>query len=201
MRKLFIAATLAAAAVTSVGFHAGAQNAAPKVEAGNYKLDKRHAKIVWNVNHMGFSIYYGEFTNFDATLTLDPAKPDASKLNVTIDVKSVSTNDADLDKHLNAADFFDTANHPTATFVSTSVQPTGATTAKVTGDFTLRGVTKPLTLDVTLLGAGPHPMSKAPVAGFSATGTIKRSDFGVKYGVPMVGDDVTLHISGEFNKA
>ncbi len=198
MRKILIAAAVAIASVG--GVHAVAQAPAPSVEAGSYTLDKRHAKIVWAVNHLGFSIYYGEFTDFDAKLTLDPAAPAKSSLNATINVQSVSTNDADLDKHLKAPDFFDADKFPTSTFVSTSVQPTGPTTAKVTGNFTLKGVTKPLTLDVTLVGAGPHPMSKKPVAGFSAVGTIKRSDYGVSYGVPMVADNVKLQISGEFNK-
>lgn len=198
MRKIL---TAAAIAIAITGSAVIGQVTTKTVTAGNYKLDKRHAKIVWAVSHMGLSTYYGQFTDFDATVSLDPAKPADSKLNVTINVGSVSTNDGQLDTHLKAADFFDAAKFPTATFVSTSVQPTGATTAKVTGNFTLKGVTKPLTLDVTLNGAGPHPMSKAPAAGFSATGTIKRSDYGVSYGIPAVGDNVTLHISGEFGKA
>lgn len=201
MRKLAIAAFLAvslAAAPSLVAQDAPpADAAAPR--AGAYKLDKSHAKIIWSTSHLGFSTYYGEFTDFDAQLTLDPADPAKSKLNVTVNMKSVATHNDAMDKHLNNADFFDTGTHPTATFVSTAINRTGENTADVTGDFTLRGVTKPLTLKVTFNKAGE--MRGNYVAGFSAEGTIKRSEHGMTFGVPAVGDDVKLLISGEFNPA
>jgi polyisoprenoid-binding protein YceI len=208
MRRIVVAALIAATALT--GAHAVAQQqpaaattqaAAPAPRSGSYQLDKSHAKIVWAANHFGFSTYYGEFTDFDAKLTLDAAAPERSSLNVTVAIPSVSTNNPALEKHLSSADFFDAANHATATFVSTAVRRTGATTADVTGDFTLRGVTKPLTLQVTLNGAAESPVSKKYTVGFSAEGTIKRSEYGMTYAVPGVADDVKLLISGEFNPA
>ena len=172
----------------------------PPVRAGDYALDTSHAKIVWSVSHFGFSTYYGEFTDFDARLTLDPANPQASRLIATIATPSIATHDDALDTHLRSADFFDVANHPGARFVSTAVRPTGPTTAEVTGDFTMLGQTRPLTLDVTFNQAGDN-MAGVYTAGFSATGIIKRSEYGMRYGLPAVGDEITLRISGEFNPA
>lgn len=206
MRSLAIAFALATVATAALGTHAIAQDApaaapaAAQVRAGAYTLDKAHAKIIWSASHFGFSTYYGEFTDFDAKLNLDPANPANSKLAVTVQTASVNGHNEALEKHLQSADFFDVAKHPTATFVSTKVVPTSATTADVTGDFTLLGVTKPLTLKVTFNKAGEN-MAKTYVAGFSAEGVVKRSDFGMNYAVPGVSDDVKLTISGEFNPA
>ena len=212
MRKTAFALTAALAAVTAA--HAlpsaqpvaalAAQSAAAAaqapVRAGAYTLDKAHAKIIWSTSHFGFSTYYGEFTDFDAKLSLDPANPANSKLTVTVDTASVNGHNEALETHLKSADFFDVAKHPTATFVSTRVTPTGATTADVTGNFTLLGVTRPLTLKVTFNKAGEN-MAKTYVAGFSAEGIVKRSDYGMTYAVPAVGDEVKLTFSGEFNPA
>jgi polyisoprenoid-binding protein YceI len=179
---------------------AQAAPAAPAVRAGDYKLDKSHAKILWSVSHFGFSTYTGEFTDFDARLTLDPARPERSRLTATIATPSVATHNDALDTHLRSADFFDAAAHPTATFVSTEVRPTGPRTADVVGNFTLRGVTRPLTLAVVFNAAGDN-MAGTYTAGFSATGTIRRSEYGMTYAVPAVGDEIELRISGEFNPA
>jgi polyisoprenoid-binding protein YceI len=193
-------ADTAAAQAAPAAQAAQAAPAAPAVRAGDYKLDKSHAKILWSVSHFGFSTYTGEFTDFDARLTLDPARPERSRLTATIAIPSVATHNDALDTHLRSADFFDAAAHPTATFVSTEVRPTGPRTARVTGDFTLRGVTRPLTLDVVFNAAGNN-MAGTYTAGFSATGTIRRSEYGMTYAVPAVGDEVELRISGEFNPA
>ena len=212
MRKTAFALTAALAAVTAAHALPSAQPvAAPiaqsaaaaaqaPVRAGAYALDKSHAKIVWSTSHFGFSTYYGEFTDFDAKLSLDPANPANSKLNVVVQTASVNGHNEALETHLKSADFFDVAKHPTATFVSTRVTPTGATTADVTGNFTLLGVTRPLTLKVTFNKAGEN-MAKTYVAGFSAEGIVKRSDYGMTYAVPAVGDEVKLTFSGEFNPA
>lgn len=173
---------------------------APDVRAGTYTLDRAHAKILWTVSHFGFSEYTGEFTDFDASLTLDPAHPERSRLSVTIDANSVDTHNEALDTHMRGADFLDVANHARATFTSTAVRRTGASTAEVTGNFTLRGVTRPLTLNVTFNRAADN-MQGRYTAGFSATATVKRSDYGVSYAVPAVSDEVQLRISGEFNIA
>ena len=177
-----------------------ASAAAPAARSGDYRLDKSHAKIVWGISHFGFSTYYGEFTGFDAKLKLDAANPANSSLQATIDIGSVSTNDAKLDAHLKAADFFDAAKFPTATYVSTAVHRTGAKTAHVVGTLPLHGVTKPVDLNVTFNAAGEN-FAKTYVAGFSAEGVIKRSDFGMTTYLPGLGDEVSLKISSEFNPA
>jgi polyisoprenoid-binding protein YceI len=178
----------------------GQPTTAPQsVQAGAYVLDKSHAKLNWAVSHFGFSTYTGEFTSFDANLQLDPARPERSLLTVTIDTASVETNDDKLDEHLRSAEFFNSAKHPKATFRSTQVKPTGPRTARVTGDLTLNGVTKPVALDVVFNGAGMNAATKNYVAGFSAETKISRSQFGVATYSPAIGEEVTLTISGEFN--
>jgi polyisoprenoid-binding protein YceI len=171
-----------------------------EVTAGAYKLDSDHGKITWSVSHMGFSTYTGQFVNVQAELSLNPTNPSASTLTATIPLADVASGNTALNGHLQTADFFDTANHPTATFVSRSVtihadDPTEAT---VVGDLTLRGVTKPVTIEVDFNQAGPS-MGNTYKAGFDGETTIKRSDFGITYGIPMgLGDEVELHIEGEF---
>lgn len=170
-----------------------------EVRAGAYALDSAHGKITWSVNHLGFSTYYGQFVNVQATLNLDPANPSASTLTATIPLTDVDPNSDGLKAHLQTADFFDTANHPTATFVSRSVtvdadDPDEAT---VVGDLTLRGVTRPVTMEVEFNKAGPS-MGNTYKTGFDGEATIRRSEFGINYALPAVSDEVKLHIEGEF---
>jgi polyisoprenoid-binding protein YceI len=171
-----------------------------EVQGGQYALDKSHAKIIFSTTHFGFSTYYGLFKDFDAKLTFDPKAPAKSTLDVSINMDGVDTTNPKLDTHLKSPDFFDVANFPAASFKATSIKVTGKTTGKITGDLTLHGVTKPVTLDTTFNGAGVNPVSKAYVVGFNATGTVKRSEFGILTYVPVVGDDVTLTISAEFDR-
>ena len=170
------------------------------VTAGDYKLDPSHTSIIFNVGHLGFSSFASRFDKVEGTLTFDPAKPEASKLDISIDAASVNTNSSELDDKLRKADAFNVAQYPTMTFKTTKIERTSETTGKVTGDFTMLGATKPVTLDVTFFGAGEHPFYKKPTMGFTATGTLLRSDFGMKTWLPMVGDEVTIRISAEFNK-
>jgi polyisoprenoid-binding protein YceI len=176
-----------------------ATEAPAEVRAGAYALDSSHGKITWSVNHLGFSTYYGQFVNVQATLNLDPANPSASTLTATIPLTDVDPNSDGLKAHLQTADFFDTANHPVATFVSRSVtvDAQDANEATVLGDLTLRGVTKPVTIEVEFNQAGPS-MGGAYRTGFDGEATIKRSDFGVNFALPAVSDEVKLHIEGEF---
>jgi polyisoprenoid-binding protein YceI len=183
---------LSAAALVAL-FAAPAQ-AAPET----YKLDASHTAVTWHVNHFGFSTPSGKFMNVDGTLVLDEADPAASKVNVTIALDGVNSGVAKLDEHLKNADFFDIEKFPTATFASTAVEKTGDNTAKVTGDLTLHGVTKPVVLDVTLNKIGEN-MMKVKTAGFSATTTIKRTDFGIDKYAPNLGDDVKIEIESEAN--
>ncbi len=152
------------------------------------------------------SYYFGVFGDATGTLTLDPKKPNASKVDITILVSKVTTASAALTAHLLRAgkdggkpDFFGPT--PTdARFVSTKVEAKG-TTAKITGDLTLNGVTKPVILNAKFSGAGGNPYNKKATVGFHATTTIKRSDFGIAYGLPLVSDNVALDISVAFEKA
>jgi polyisoprenoid-binding protein YceI len=164
-----------------------------------YVIDKQHMDVTYALNHLGFSTSKGRFGDVDATLTLDPDAPAASKVSATIKVDSIDSGDAARDKHLKSADFFDVEKYPTITFVSTKVTPTGPKTAQVAGDLTIHGVTKPVVLDTVLTALGPYPMGSAPSAGIHATVTVKRSEYGVKAYVPAVGDDVTIVIDAEFH--
>ncbi|MGO4408899.1 MULTISPECIES: YceI family protein [unclassified Brevundimonas] len=171
-----------------------------EVQAGDYRLDPAHGKITWSVNHLGFSTYTGQFVNVQAELKLDPANPSASTLTATIPLTEVASNSDGLNKHLQTADFFDTANHPTATFRSVHIMldPSKPNEAMVHGELTLRGVTKPVTMQVAFNQAGQT--RNGYKAGFDGEATIKRSEFGINFGLPAIGDEVKLHIEGEFGK-
>ncbi len=171
-----------------------------QVQDGQFTVDKTHAKIIFSTTHFGFSTYYGLFTDFDAKLTFDAKAPAKSALDVTVNLDGIDTTNPKLDAHLKSPDFFDAAQFPTATFKATKIIVTGKTTGKITGDLTLHGVTKPVTLDASFNGGGVNPISKAYVIGFNATGIVKRSEFGILTYVPKVGDDVQLTISAEFDR-
>ena len=171
-----------------------------RVQAGTYKVDPAHTQVNWTVNHLGFSLFSGSFADATGTLVIDPRRPDATRLSITIPIDRVVTTSGALDTHLKNADFFDAAKHPTATFTSTRVQATG-TRARITGNLTLRGVTRPVVLDARFIGAGNNPRgTKALNIGFAATTRISRSAFGISYGVPAVSDAVDLQINAAFEK-
>ncbi|WOF44783.1 YceI family protein [Sphingopyxis indica] len=184
----------------------GAKDAA-RVTGGTYQADPHHSLVGWRLNHLGFNDYFGIFGDVTGTLTLDPKNPAAAKVDVTIPIASVTVASAGLKDHLLRAgkdggkpDFFGAAPAP-ARFVSTAVVvDEEGDEAKVTGNLTLNGVTKPVTLDVDFTGAGPAPMSNVETVGFEAEATIKRSDFGLGFGVPLVGDEVELEITAAFEK-
>ncbi len=171
---------------------------APAFAADTYTLEPTHTSVTFQYTHFGFSHPTGKFMNAVGTVTLDDATPANSSVEVSFAIDGVNTGVPKLDEHLKSADFFDAAKFPTATFKSTRVEPTSATTAKVTGDLTLHGVTKPVTLDVTLNQKGPNMMKKL-TAGFTAKGTINRSDFGISTYVPAVSDQIDLYIEAEAN--
>ncbi len=174
--------------------------------AGAYTLDKAHANIVFQVNHMGFSHYTARFADFDVKLQFDPANPAAMKVEATIDPNSLELPHppAGFHKELVGPHWLDAVKFPAITFHSTAVEPTGPKTARVTGDFALHGVTKPVVLDVTFNGGYPgQPMDPHARIGFSAKGSFKRADFGMGFGVPAPGstmgvsDDVDVMIETE----
>jgi polyisoprenoid-binding protein YceI len=166
--------------------------------ATTYTLDPGHTQVVFSWNHFGFSNPTAQFGKIEGTLDFDQADPTKSSVKVTIPLASVNSNVPKLDEHLQKDEFFDSAKFPSATFASTKVVKGSAPDKlTVTGDLTLHGVTKPITLDVTVNKVGEHPMRKAAAAGFEATATIKRSDFGIDKYVPNVSDDIKIHITSE----
>lgn len=170
----------------------------PAFAADTYTLDPTHTAVTFHINHFGFSSPSGKFMNAEGTVTLDQESPEKSKVEVTIPVSAINTGVEKLDEHLKSADFFDVENHPNATFVSTSVDVISEDTAKVHGDLTIHGVTKPVTLDVRLNQIAEN-MFKKQTAGFSASATIKRSDFGISTYLPGLSDEVRLDIESEAN--
>jgi polyisoprenoid-binding protein YceI len=203
MKKLLAAGAMTALlSLAAVAPHAMAQPVASQdpntVKAGTYKIEPNHTQIGFSVSHMGFTNFLGLFSGASGTLQLDPAKSSAAKLQVSVSVQTVLTTAPALDDELRGDKWFDVAHFPTATFTSTKVTPTGKGTATITGDLTLHGVTKPVTLKARFFGAGVNPLDKAYTTGFEATGTIKRGDFGIKTYLPLIGDDVQLTISGAF---
>lgn len=171
----------------------GVAQAAPT----RYDLDPKHTQVRFGWTHLGFSHQVGRFDTFDAQFQFDPADPTKSTLSVTIPIAGIDTGVAALDEHLRSPDFFDASKFPTATFKSTKVEAAGPKALKVSGDLTLHGVTKPVVLDVTINQVGPYPMGGRPAAGFDATATLKRSDFGIDRFVPNVSDEIALSITTE----
>ncbi|QUD85972.1 YceI family protein [Phenylobacterium montanum] len=183
--------------------------AAPQPPAGQYYMDKAHTSVVFRVSHLGFSHYTARFSRVDGTLAFDPDHPTAMKVEATIDPTSLELNTPPAGFHdqLMGKSWFEAAQFPQITFRSTSVELTGPHAAKVTGDLTLHGVTKPVVLDVTYNGGWP-PNNFDPGGariGFSAHGVLKRSAYGISYGVPAPGssmgvsDEVDVAIETEFS--
>lgn len=172
----------------------------PKVaKSGSYKVDPFHTQALFTVNHLGWTNYTGQFTNGSGTLVLDTKAPAKSKVDISFPIDKIRTTVAELDTNLAGADFFNAAKFPTAHFVSTRITPTGPAGATMTGDLTIKGVTKPVTFKVRYIGAGPEFWGdKKEAIGFAATTTIKRSDFAMGMQVPLVSDNVDLVINAGF---
>jgi polyisoprenoid-binding protein YceI len=168
--------------------------------AESYSFDPGHTEIRFSWSHFGVSQMSGMITGYEGKLDFDPSTPEKSALVFKAKTDSLWTHVDKLTQHLKSPDFFDTAKHPEISFKTTKVEKTGETTGKITGDLTIKGVTKPATFDVTLVYKGDHPMTKKPVLGFSATTTIKRSEFDVGKYVPAVSDDVVITVNTEMPK-
>lgn len=168
------------------------------VKAGTYKVEPNHTQVTFSVSHFGISPFAGTFADASGTLQLDPAKPAATKLDVTIPIASVQTTVPKLTEELKAADWFDAAKFPTATFHSTKVSPLGPDAVQVEGTLTLHGVTKPVMFRAKLFGATTNPMSKKASIGFLGRMVIHRSEFGVTKYVPVVSDETVLVINAAF---
>ena len=171
------------------------------IPSGKYVMDKTHGYVTFSYWHQGFSKPVLRFDDVDAVLTLDNENPVNSSVDVTINADSINTAIPKFDTHIKNEDMFDVANYPTITFKSTKLTQTTPATGTLTGDLTMKGVTKPITLDVRFNKAGNHFRTKKPMAGFSATGKLMRSDWNMGYAVPNVGDAVNLVIEAEFNAA
>ena len=175
--------------------------------AGTYAIDPAHSTVVFRLSHLGFSKYTGGFGKIDGQLQFDPAHPEAMKVEATIDPRSLTQPSPPPGFHdtLTGKDWLDAGKYPTITFRSTKVELTGPNTAKVTGDFTLHGVTKPVVLDATFNGGYPANAYDGARAGFSGKTTIRRSDYGISYGVPApgtnmgVGDHIDVVIETEWH--
>lgn len=178
---------------------AGLLGAAATVQASpvTYKMDPGHTMVLFSWNHFGYSNPTADLGLGEGTLVFDQQDPAKSSVNVTLPLSDLDTHVKALDEHLKEADFFDAAKYPTVTFKSTGVVPVDATHFKVTGNLTVHGVTRPVTLDATLNKVGPHPMTKSQAIGFDATATLKRSDFGMGAYVPMVSDEIQVRITTE----
>lgn len=172
----------------------------PVFAADKYTLDNSHSYVVWQINHFGFSNPSGKWM-VDGTVLLDETKPANSKVDVTIRVDSLVTGIPKLDEHLKSKDFFDTEQFKTATFVSDKVDVTGKNSAKVLGKLTVHGVTKPVTLNVTMNKLGVSPVSGKKTVGFTASTVLKRSDFGIDKYLPGLSDEVKISIEAEANLA
>jgi polyisoprenoid-binding protein YceI len=190
MKKMVIAIVAGAAVLAGAGSGARA--------ADTYILDVDHTNVLFFVNHLGFSTMEGEFDDVQGRFVFDQEDVTKSTVEVTIQAASVDTDVEALDDHLRGPDFFDVKQFPEITFKSRKIEKTGDNTGRMTGDLTLHGVTGSVVLDIKFNRAGVHPTTKNFVAGFSATTSLKRSDYGIVYGTPYVGDqvDIRLEIEG-----
>jgi polyisoprenoid-binding protein YceI len=183
---------------TAVGARAMAASAvaAPAADTTTWKVDGVHSSVVYRVKHMGVANFWGRFNEVKGTFTFDPAAPDAATFDIEIPAESIDSNNGNRDKHLEGPDFFNVKQFPTITFKSKSVKKAGDA-FELAGDLTLLGVTKPVTAKLEHIGTAETP--RGPKTGFDATFTIKRSDFGMNYGVSegALGDEVTIIVAIE----
>ena len=176
----------------------GALMGAGQAMAADYAIDKQgqHAFVNFKISHLGYSWLYGTFKDFDGSFSFDAAKPQDSKVNVTLNTTSVDTNHAERDKHIRSDDFLNVGEHPTATFASTSVKSTGTGTADITGNLTLNGVTKPVVIAAKFIGEGKDPWGGYR-AGFEGSTKLKLKDFDIQKDLGPASQDVELIISVE----
>jgi len=192
MKKRF---GLALAAMLTIGNIAVAGDAIDQ-----YQFDKSHTHILFFIDHLGFSKMVGQFHDYSGGFSFDEKKPESSKIDVSIKTASIDTDVPELDTKLAGDKWFNSEQFPDATFVSTKIEKTGAKTGRVYGNFTLMGVTKPITLDVKFNKTGKYPFGDIYAAGFEARGKIFRSAFGMNEGLPFVGDEVDLLIHVEAHR-
>lgn len=170
------------------------------LEPGAYQIDKQHTSVLFKINHMGMSTFVGRFNSVDASLEFNPAHMDNAKLSAVINIASIDVNNSDLAETLRGSSWFDAGKYPQAFFKTTSVELVDESRAKFSGNLTLRGVTAPLVLDVVFNGGGDNMLTGHYTVGFTAVTSFKRSQFGMDYLIPAVGDDVNVEVFAEFQK-
>lgn len=180
---------------------------APKVktgvvnlEKGSYQIDPAHTSVLFKINHMGMSTFVGRFNESEASLEFDPAHMENAKLSALIKIPSIDVNNKDLEESLKGSSWFEAEKYPQALFKTESVMMLDDTHAKFSGNLTLHGVTAPIVLNVIFNGAGNNMLSGKYTLGFTATARFKRSQFGMDYLIPAVGDDVDVEVFAEFQK-
>ena len=185
-------------AATALG---AALSTAAIAEPVTYELDPSHSQIVFTYDHLGFSTGHGMFSGFDGTIQFDQENPENSSVEVSFPVRSMLTGWEQRFEHFMSDDFFGAGEDEMVTFASTAIEVTGEDTAEITGDLTLNGVTKEVVLDAELNQAGQHPMEQKPWAGFNATTTLLRSDYGLGAFAPAISDEVEVTITIEAGEA
>ncbi|MDH5376948.1 MAG: YceI family protein [Gammaproteobacteria bacterium] len=163
--------------------------------AETYTIDPAHTYPNFEISHLGFSTMHGRFNSTKGKIEMELGK--SGSVDIVIDASSIDTAFKKRDEHLRSPDFLNTAEFPEITYKSTSVKFKGDSKATVEGNLTIMGVSKPVTLNVTSITCGNHPFNKKPMCGFDAEATIKRSDWGVKYGLPAIGDEMKIHLEAE----
>ncbi|MBZ9708589.1 YceI family protein [Mesorhizobium sp. ESP7-2] len=171
--------------------------AAETAAAGTFEIDPVHSGIAFFIDHLGFSQVIGIAKEFSGSFAFDAARPTESNLEVSVKVAGISTNNVQRDSDIQGADWFNATEFPQITFVGREFKAADAKSGTIKGDLTIAGVTKPVTLDVTFNKEGQNPWDKSHVVGFSARTSIKRSDFGMKAALGMIGDEVSLLIQVE----
>lgn len=213
--SLAIVAALSASATMALGAASGIAQDAPeipgvvdvsRIQAGSYATDPAHTVIQWEVDHFGFNPYFGLFGDVEGTMAFDPANVEATTLDVSIPVTSLAVVSSGLREHMlrpgkdgGSPDFFG-PTPPAAKFTTTDVRQIGGTSAVATGDLTLNGQTREVSLLVEFTGAGKNPVNETETIGFTATTDVERSDFGIGYAIPMVSDTVELTITAAFER-
>lgn len=189
--------TMTSLKVLSLGLALATASTWSMAKAVDYKIDPTHTATVFSWNHFGFSTPSANFTDIQGTISVDNAKPEKSSVNVTIPLSSVNTNVKALDEEFQQEAWFNADKYPNITFKSTKVETKDKKNFKITGDLTIKGVTKPVVLDAVLNKQGAHPMTKAETVGFNATTSFDRSLFGIGNYVPNVGDKIVVNITTE----
>lgn len=199
-RKLFVLVLLVSLSACGYLIQPKIKSGLINLEFGSYQIDPQHTTVLFKVSHMGMSTFVGRFNSSDAFLEFDPANVEKAKLSAVINIASIDVNNKDLAETLRGSSWFDIDKYPQAKFETTSVQVIDQSHAKFTGNLYLHGVSAPIVLDVSFNGAGDNMLTGRYTLGFTATTRFKRSQFGMDYLIPAVGDEIDVEVYTEFQK-